>query len=108
MSIKINFIGLILLTIKLEIRIIFIFNNKNNNLIIGRIKMNYFKRLVVIFFCFLFVAGNCIAGDDTLKAGFIYVGPVGDYGWSHAHDQGRLFAEKQLPWLKTVILESVS
>ena len=70
--------------------------------------MNYFKRLVVIFFCFLFIAGNCIAGDDTLKAGFIYVGPVGDYGWSHAHDQGRLFAEKQLPWLKTIIVESVS
>ncbi|MFQ3619377.1 MAG: BMP family ABC transporter substrate-binding protein [Spirochaetales bacterium] len=43
----------------------------------------------------------------TLKAGFLYIGPVGDYGWSHAHDVGRKFAESQLPWLKTVIVESV-
>ena len=43
-----------------------------------------------------------------LKAGFIYVGPVGDYGWSHAHDQGRKFAEEKFPWLETVIVESVA
>ena len=24
--------------------------------------------------------------EKQLKAGFVYVGPVGDYGWSHAHD----------------------
>ena len=46
--------------------------------------------------------------EKALKAGFIYVGPVGDYGWSHAHNEGRLFAEKQLPWLETVIVESVA
>lgn len=44
---------------------------------------------------------------DKLKAGFIYVGPVGDYGWSHAHDLGRKFAEKKLPWLESVYVESV-
>ena len=43
-----------------------------------------------------------------IKAGFVYVGPVGDYGWSHAHDVGRKFAEKQLPWLDTVFVESVA
>jgi simple sugar transport system substrate-binding protein len=42
-----------------------------------------------------------------LKVGFIYVGPVGDYGWSHAHDVGRKFAEQKLPWLETVYIESV-
>ena len=42
-----------------------------------------------------------------LKAGFIYVGPVGDYGWSHAHDMGRKFAEEKLPWLETDYIESV-
>jgi simple sugar transport system substrate-binding protein len=46
--------------------------------------------------------------DKKLKAGFVYVGPVGDYGWSHAHDMGRKFAEKQLPWLETVFIESVA
>ncbi len=43
----------------------------------------------------------------TLKAGFIYVGPVGDYGWSNAHDLGRKYVESKFPWLKTVYIESV-
>ncbi len=43
----------------------------------------------------------------TLKAGFIYVGPIGDYGWSHAHEQGRLYVESRYDWLETVYLESV-
>jgi basic membrane protein A len=48
------------------------------------------------------------AEGAKLKAGFVYVGPVGDYGWSHAHDVGRKYAEKKLPWLKTVYIESVA
>ncbi len=44
---------------------------------------------------------------EKLKAGFIYVGPVGDYGWSNAHDMGRQFAEQKFPWLETIIVESV-
>ncbi len=45
---------------------------------------------------------------EKLKAGFVYVGPVGDYGWSHAHDLGRKYAEKKFPWLETMIVESVT
>ena len=56
--------------------------------------------------CFGQPAG--MKGKDTLTAGFIYVGPVGDYGWSHAHDLGKKFAKQQLPWLKTEIVESVA
>ena len=26
---------------------------------------------------------------EKLKVAFVYVGPVGDGGWTHAHDQGR-------------------
>ena len=47
------------------------------------------------------------AAEKKLKAGFIYVGPIGDYGWSHAHDQGRLYVENQFPWLETVYAEAV-
>ena len=32
---------------------------------------------------------------DTIKIGFIYVGPVGDHGWTYMHDQGRQAVEKQ-------------
>jgi len=54
------------------------------------------------------MTGVAFAKDKRLKAGFIYVGPVGDNGWSHAHDEGRQFAAKKLPWLDTVYIESVS
>jgi basic membrane protein A and related proteins len=55
-----------------------------------------------------FSAGGVGAEDKKLKAGFIYVGPVGDYGFSHAHDLGRKFAEEKLDWLETVYVESVA
>jgi basic membrane protein A len=44
----------------------------------------------------------------SIKAGFIYVGPVGDWGFSNAHDAGRKFAESKLPWLKTIYVENVT
>ncbi|WP_298014959.1 BMP family ABC transporter substrate-binding protein [uncultured Aquabacterium sp.] len=44
---------------------------------------------------------------SKLKAGFIYVGPVSDFGWNRAHDEGRKLAEKALPWLETTFVESV-
>lgn len=45
--------------------------------------------------------------QNKIKAGFIYVGPIGDYGWTHAHDQGRRLAEKAVPGLETLYVESV-
>jgi len=42
-----------------------------------------------------------------IKAGFIYIGPVGDYGWSHAHDVARQIVENEFPWLSTVYVETV-
>jgi basic membrane protein A len=53
------------------------------------------------------VLGAFSGTQDSLKAGFIYVGPVGDYGWSYAHDQGRQYLEKTLPGVKTTFVESV-
>jgi basic membrane protein A and related proteins len=43
-----------------------------------------------------------------IKAGFIYVGPIGDYGWSHAHDLGRQYVEEKFDWLETTYVESVA
>jgi len=48
------------------------------------------------------------AQDDPLKVGFIYVGPVGDGGWTYEHDQGRLAVEAHFGDLvETVYQESV-
>ena len=45
---------------------------------------------------------------DKLKVGFIYVGPVGDFGYSYQHDQGRLAVEKALgDKVETTFLENV-
>jgi simple sugar transport system substrate-binding protein len=45
---------------------------------------------------------------DPLKVAFVYVGPVGDAGWTYAHDQGRLALEKELgAKIKTTYVESV-
>ncbi len=43
----------------------------------------------------------------TMKACFIYVGPIGDFGWTHAHNEGRLYVEEQFDWLETAYAESV-
>ncbi|MEE4261611.1 MAG: BMP family ABC transporter substrate-binding protein [Desulfobacteraceae bacterium] len=70
--------------------------------------MRIAKGLIIIGLCLIVGSGIAFAGDKKLKAGFIYVGPVGDYGFSHAHDVGRKFAESKLPWLETVFIESVA
>ena len=45
---------------------------------------------------------------DPLKVGFIYVGPVGDFGWSYQHDQGRKALEAKFgDQISTSYLESV-
>ncbi len=48
------------------------------------------------------------AQDGPLKVGFIYVGPVGDGGWTYQHDQGRLAVEEHFgDAVETVFQESV-
>jgi simple sugar transport system substrate-binding protein len=45
---------------------------------------------------------------DPLKVGFIYVGPVGDHGWSYQHDQGRKAVEEKFgDKVDTTFVESV-
>ena len=46
------------------------------------------------------------AQAEDVKAGFIYVGPVGDHGWTYRHDKGRLQVEEELG-IKTSFVESV-
>jgi len=51
--------------------------------------------------------GFGMAQPANLKACFIYVGPIGDVGWTYAHDEGRRAAEKAIPGLTTQYVESV-
>ncbi|MFA5622524.1 MAG: BMP family ABC transporter substrate-binding protein, partial [Thermovirgaceae bacterium] len=72
------------------------------------------KKLVLVMVCLLVVLGvsaasafEPVAAKD-LKIGFVYVGPVGDGGWTYMHDLGRLEMEKAFPGVESFFVESVA
>ena len=63
------------------------------------------RLMAVISLSFLF---SFSAFADKLKVGFIYVGPIGDHGWTYMHDKGRLAVEKAFGGkVETTYMESV-
>lgn len=46
------------------------------------------------------------SSDEDFKVGFIYVGPIGDGGWTYSHNDGRLYLEQELG-VETIYRESV-
>lgn len=45
---------------------------------------------------------------DKFNVAFVYVGPIGDGGWTYAHNEGRLYLEEQMgDTVHTAYLESV-
>ncbi|MBO9433568.1 BMP family ABC transporter substrate-binding protein [Ruegeria sp. R13_0] len=54
------------------------------------------------------LASGAMAADDKTKVGFVYVGPVGDGGWTYEHNKGRLAVEEEFgDKVETVFVESV-
>lgn len=46
---------------------------------------------------------------EQVKVGFVYVGPIGDHGWTHGHDLGRKAVEKKFgDKVKTTYVENVA
>lgn len=45
-------------------------------------------------------------GEEKLKVGFVYVGPIGDGGWTYAHEQGRQYLVDELG-VEAIYKESV-
>src|SRR6476620_3036106 len=60
----------------------------------------------------LLLAGSVGSGAlaaDKLKFGFIYLGPIGDLGWTYQHDLARLALVKEFgDKIETTYLENVS
>jgi len=48
-----------------------------------------------------------VAPERPLIVGFVFVGSIGDAGWTFAHNQARLYIEENLPWVDTLFVESV-
>ncbi|KZD21644.1 BMP family ABC transporter substrate-binding protein [Tardiphaga robiniae] len=52
--------------------------------------------------------GAAVAADK-LKVGFVYIGPVGDFGWTYQHEVGRQMIVKEFgDKIETTYLENVS
>ena len=73
--------------------------------------MKKLKYLAILFFSVIVIAGLThvsAVSSDPLKAGFIYIGPTGDHGWTYQHDQGRLAIDQALGnKVKTTYVEKV-
>lgn len=54
------------------------------------------RRTLLALALFSSFAALPVHAADPLKVAFVYVGPVGDAGWTYAHEQGRLAMEKTL------------
>jgi len=70
------------------------------------------RKLLIVFAiaALAVVAGGLSASAaEKLKVGFIYLGPVGDYGWTYQHEVGRLELVKALgDKIETTYLENVN
>ncbi len=56
------------------------------------------KRLLItaVSLVFGFLTTVSAFAEDPLKVGFVYIGPVGDHGWTYQHNEGRLAIERDL------------
>ena len=69
------------------------------------------KLLVTTAAAVLALAATSVTASaaDKLKVGFIYLGPVGDFGWTYQHELGRQLVVKELgDKVETTYLENVS
>lgn len=66
--------------------------------------MRLFKALLLVTLAM--VMGTAQAADKEVKVGFVYVSPIGDAGYSYAHDLGRQAVAK-MPGVTTSYVEAV-
>ncbi len=70
-------------------------------------------KIAIVVLGFLFLGTNVLSGSaagqkSVLKVGFITVGPVNDWGYNYAHEQGRKYLQSALPGqVETTIVEKI-
>ena len=72
--------------------------------------LKYYLTILISLFIITFpvFAGTNLTPKEQVKVGFIYVGPIGDHGWSYMHDKGRLMLEEKFgDKVETIYVESV-
>lgn len=74
----------------------------------GELIMKKFKLAITAASFALAAMTPSVQAADKLKIGFIYVGPIGDHGWSYQHNRARLEVEKEFgDKVETTYLENV-
>ncbi|MDQ3654229.1 MAG: BMP family ABC transporter substrate-binding protein [Chloroflexota bacterium] len=53
------------------------------------------------------IAQDATPAGDPFRVAFVYIGPVGDLGYTYAHDQGRIALAETVPNVETAFLENV-
>jgi basic membrane protein A len=76
------------------------------------VRRKFMRKLLIATTAVMLTAGAGLFGAsaaEKLKVGFIYLGPVGDLGWTYQHDLGRLAMVKEFgDKVETTFLENVS
>jgi len=57
---------------------------------------------------FMYEQSKPKGAPEEVKAAWIYVGPIGDLGWTYAHNYGREYVDNKFDWLTTAYKESVT
>ena len=65
-------------------------------------------RSVAVMALLTLLASPAFAQRDDIKACWIYIGPVGDFGYSYAQDLGRQQTAADIPGLETAYVEAVA
>ena len=67
------------------------------------------KKLALAAVAAIAISATAGQAAEQLKVGFVYVGPIGDHGWTYRHNEGRIAIERAFPGkVKTTYVESVS
>jgi basic membrane protein A and related proteins len=83
-------------------------------------KKSSFMRILAVMLIMGFVLSACQPAVETVgdfqipnivkgkfNVAFVYIGPHNDGGWTQAHDEGRLYVEKNVPDVHTAYIENV-
>ena len=66
------------------------------------------KLIFGIIITWLVTVSSISIASDRTKVGFVYVGPVGDLGWTYRHHEGLKAIEKEVFNVSTTHIENVS
>lgn len=70
--------------------------------------MRFARQVAALALLTLLGGAMAQVAESDVKACWLYVGPVGDYGFSYAHDLGRQATVKDLPAIRTAYVEAVA